>query len=96
MTYDVDTIQLLQAIQLRKRNGEDELKVFATIHRYGRRRHIQLLSHAMRLDIDRQTLLIDTHPYTTLRRRDGGVRRLSHPSYRSSTWGQSLPLEEQG
>ena len=67
MTDDMDTIQLLQAIQLSKRNGEDELKVFAAIHRYRRRRHIQLLSHAMRLDIDRQTLLIDTHPDTTLR-----------------------------
>ena len=53
MPDDVDTFELLESIEFRERDGEDQFEVFPTIHRYGRGRHLEFLGHAQGLDIDR-------------------------------------------
>ena len=53
MPDDVDTFELLESVELRERDGEDQFEVFPTIQRYSRGRHLEFLGHAQSLDIDR-------------------------------------------
>ena len=66
MPNDVNAFDPAQRVKLCKRHRKDELEVFATVQCDHRRRHPQLLCHAVSLYVYRQTIFVDTHPDTTL------------------------------